>query len=267
MRRRWPLAVPVLALLAVLGGLLLGAAPTAHACSVVAWRTERVPVDQATDEDRRWAIPSLSGPDYLELPQPRPLPPGGVLFEGTAVATGTRPPRHADWGPAPTWTFRVEQVLRGDLAPEVVVVGGNPGSPCGHLGPRYPVGVRQQVGAVPDPATGEWLGIPGRYAALPPEPAPVRPTPAPTTVAPPAPPTPVPAQPPATPAPTLAPVAPAGPTVSSGAYATQIALVFLAEVGVLGVVLTGAAVYLRARELDLEARELALREREAGRRS
>jgi hypothetical protein len=48
-----PVAV---ALLLAAGLLLLWPAPAARACSVVASPTEKIPVREATDEDRRWVI-------------------------------------------------------------------------------------------------------------------------------------------------------------------------------------------------------------------
>jgi hypothetical protein len=173
----------VVLVLAGLGGLLVGPVPLAHACvpggSVVdrriSWLTERVPVSQATEADRRWASPILSGPDYLEVIQPRSFPPGGVMFEGTVTEVGASPPDATGWSRT-MWThFRVEQVLRGDLPPEVVIV--NPGLPCtrGHV--TYELGVRQQVVAAPHPVTGELHGLGGRYEDPPPIPGPTAPPP------------------------------------------------------------------------------------------
>jgi hypothetical protein len=225
-----PVAV---ALLLAAGLLQPWAAPAAHACSMVASPTAKIPVSQATEEDRRWAI--NTGPDWVEVIQPRELEPDAVLFDGTAVATGALPPDADGYlAGAPTWTFRVERVLWGDLPREVVVVGGGPDGPCGGFATRL-TGTSTRVAAMRDPDTGHLFGMIGRWA--PPRRG-------------------------ALPALALPrwPAAPGG-----AALGTWLTPAFLAEIAILGLAALAGVVSLRSRELDLEERELALRERETRR--
>jgi len=204
------------------GGLLLGPAPAAHACSPIPSPTAEIPIQQATEEDRRWVI--ATGPDFLEVVLPRPLPPGSVLFDGTAVAT-----RYSPRAGAPTWTFRVERVLWGDLPREVVVVGDHPDGGCSLRVPSYQVGVSRRMAAVVEPTTGDLRPLLGRYEAPRLDPRPAH---------------------------SLL----GWPAASGGAaLATWLTLAFLAEVADHGLAMLAGAVYLRARELDLEEREAARR--------
>jgi hypothetical protein len=155
------------------------------------------------------------------------------------VATGALPPDAGQFlANSPTWTFRVDRVLWGDLPREVVVVGAYPGAPSGHLSPVYKTGISTRVAAMRDPDTGHLRGMIGRWTPPRPEPLPARSLSLPRWTA----------------------------TPGGAALATWLTLAFLAEIAILGLATLAGAVYLRARELDLEERALALREREAARR-